>query len=366
MQAQDHSSFEVRRDRLRPRLDAAGVDAFLTFHGPNRQYLTGFRGSFGFLVVTRAGPDHLVVDWRYEREAATLGDGTRKVALPKGRDVWTFLTERFAELGVRSIAVEGEHVSQAWFERAGGGAVAVSATHGWVEVLRVVKDAAEQAALRRAQRATDEAFSAALEHVRPGATEREVAVALRHAVERAGCENPAAMPIVASGVRGALPHGRASEKRIERGDLVLFDFGAIAEGYHADMSRTVACGRASREQRELYEVVHASFESGVAALEQGARADAAAYACRAVLREAGYGPDEAHGFSAGHGIGLDLHEDPFLDEGNEAALANGMVVTVEPGIYLPDRLGIRIEDSVLLTASGLERLPSTTTELLEV
>lgn len=360
-----HTFTATRRDVLRSRLDELGLDAFITFHPAHRRYLSGLHGSFGFVLISRDGPDTLFTDWRYRAQAAEQAPALQVVELKKDKHLWTPLAQRLAELGATSLGFE-PHLSPHGWVQAGSESVKVDwrPTGRLVERQRAIKDAYEIARHRRAQQITDAVFAEILPLVRPGVTERALAVEMRHRIELAGAENYPALPIVASGWRAALPHGRASEKQVERGEFVLFDFGAIYDGYYADMTRTVACGPVSAEHRAIYELVARAEQAGVDLAAAGVTGQAIDRACRDPLHAAGYVEGQTHGYSVGHGLGLEVHEDPFLSEGHTTPLEAGMVVTIEPGVYLEGETGVRVEDTVLITADGNEVLDTTTRDLL--
>lgn len=354
-----------RRDALRERLNAEGLDAFITFHPSHRRYLSGFDGSFGYVLISATGHDAMLTDWRYVTQAAEQSPRLEVVELKKDKHLWTPLAKALADRGARRLGFESARVPHAWHadgaEAVGG--VAWVPTKGWVERQRSIKDAYEIAKLRAAQAITDAVFAEVKRMVAPGVSERDLAVEMRHRIELAGGDNSPGLPIVASGWRAALPHGRASTKRIERGEFVLFDFGAIKDGYFADMTRTVACGEVSAAHREIYRLVLQAEQAGVALAAAGVTGQAIDRACREPILAAGYREGQMHGYSVGHGLGLEIHEDPFLSEGYQAPLEAGMAITIEPGVYLPGETGVRVEDTVLLTEEGCEVFDASPREL---
>lgn len=359
---------EERVRRLQARLGELGVEAFITFSPANRRYLTGFDGSFGFVLITAEGSKTFFTDWRYVEQAAAQAPAFDVVLLEKNKDLLTPLRATLVQEGVNTLAFEGAHVNQAWLASAAQatGGVSWQSHVGVVEALRSQKDAYEIARLREAQVVADAVWAHMITRVRPGVTERDLAVELRHQVELAGAENYPGLPIVASGWRAALPHGKASEKALEVGEFVLFDFGALVEGYHSDMTRTVSLGKADERMREVYGLVLEAEEAGLAlARRPGLTGQEIDRACRLPIRRGGYEQYE-HGFSVGHGLGLEVHEDPFLSEAYEARLEPGMIITVEPGIYVPGWTGVRVEDTVLIGNDGGEVLNASPRELIEL
>jgi Xaa-Pro aminopeptidase len=350
-----------RVERLRARLEGAECDALLVTHLTNVRYLTGFTGSAGILLVEPARLT-LVTDGRYEEQAAGQLTASGVAAdLQVGRTLTRqqeLVTERAA--GTRRIGLEAEHVSWAaqrryadsWFTGSD-----LVATSGLVEDLRVVKDDGEVARIEAACGIADEALEAVAPMLDEGPTEQAFALALDTEVRRRGADDVSFDTIVAAGPNGSRPHHAPSGRAIERGDLVVIDFGALVDGYHSDMTRTIPVGGPGElddTQRRMVEVVRASQAAGVAAVRAGARTKDVDAACRDVIADAGWGEAFVHG--TGHGVGLDIHEDPRVSAATDAMLAPGHVVTVEPGVYLPGHGGVRIEDTVVVTDSGCRTL----------
>jgi Xaa-Pro aminopeptidase len=218
--------------------------------------------------------------------------------------------------------------------------------------LRAVKDPPELTLLRRAIDISSNAFSKATEMLKEGVVEREVALEMESLMKRSGAEAIGFDIIIASGKRSALPHGKASDKRIEKGDFILIDFGSGFQGYHSDQTRTVVCGSPSPEQRKIYQIVKEAHDKAIEKVQPGTPIGEVDGAARDHIRNQGYGEYFGHG--TGHGIGLAVHEDPAVNGENKGLLQEGMVLTIEPGIYLPDWGGVRIEDMVLVTHHGVE------------
>lgn len=355
-----------RISALLERLEHEGADAFFTFHGPNRRYLTGFTGSFGFVLVTHEGERVFYTDSRYTEQAETEAPDYRVVRMP-GKSIWPPLKDDLARLGVKALAVETEHASHKWFLEAAENlpGVELVPTEQLVETQRMVKDDAELRALEAAQRITDEVFQALLDVIRPGVRELDIATAMHHEVMKRGAQNLPGLPIVASGWRSALPHGRASEKVLERGEFLTLDFGAMVDGYRSDLTRTLALGRADQRQREIYDLVREAERRGIEASSAGRSGVDVDAVARSLIEESPYG---AHCFKygVGHGIGLDIHERPMLGPGCPDVLAPGIVTTIEPGIYIPGYGGVRIEDTVIVEERGNRTLSTLTTDLIEV
>jgi Xaa-Pro aminopeptidase len=349
----------LRRARLAERLGELGVESLLVTERPNVRYLSGFTGSNGALLVAPTATVFLT-DGRYAEQARHEVPDVERVITSR---LVPAAGVRARDVGLRRLGFEGtlpfrEHGALA--EVAAG--VELIAVNGAVEHLRATKDADEVAAIRRAQEITDGALEVALPQLVEGATEREIALVLEVAVRRLGAERLGFDPIVGFGEGAAEPHHRPGERPLRRGDVVKLDFGALVDGYHADMTRTVALGDPPEELRAVYDVVRAAQASAAASLTAGATAGALDAAARSVIAEAGYGDRYTH--PLGHGVGLEIHEWPILRAGAEDRVPAGSVITLEPGIYLPGVGGVRIEDMMYVSEDGAEALPSSTKELL--
>lgn len=355
----------ARQARLREKLTALNVDAFLTFSPANRRYLTGFTGSAGYVLVTKAGAE-LFTDWHYVDQATAEAPGSKVTLLGGDRRLWSPLAASLKAAGASRVAFEAAHVSHAFAgEAASELPVEWVPTTKLVEELRSIKDEYEVSKMRASLAIAEQAFEHILPFVRPGAREHDLAVEMRHRMELLGAQNQPNFPILASGWRAALPHGRASDKVIEKGEFVLFDFGAVLDGYYSDMTRTVVCGTADARQREIYDLVRGACEAGGALMRAGTTGQAVDRVSREPLLAAGY-EGQIHGYSVGHGLGLEIHEDPFMSEGYTAPLQAGMVVTMEPGIYIQGWGGVRVEDTVLVTDEGPQVFNTVTHDLLEL
>ena len=348
-----------RASRLRAQLSDAGCDALLVNGLVNVRYLTGFTGSAGLLLVT---PERLllVTDGRYREQAreqlaaagveAAVGIGATTSAQRE------LLQEAVG--GVERLGLEAAWVTWAqqrayastWFPSA-----ELVPTEGLVEGLRRTKDDGEVARIEAAAAIADAALAETLPFLKAGVSEREFAIALELAMKRLGATGPSFETIVASGPNGAKPHHRPSERRVGKGEPVVVDFGALVDGYCSDMTRTVCVGApVSSDAARMREVVAESQAAGVAAVRPGVAAADVDAACRDVIAAAGWGDAFVHG--TGHGVGLQIHEDPRVSTASGATLAPGDVVTVEPGVYLPEIGGVRIEDTVVVTADGCRPL----------
>ncbi len=350
----------ARVERIRGRFDDLGVDALLVTEPVDVRYLTGFTGSAALVLVRR---DRLVfvTDGRYrdqsrdELEAAGL---EAEIVVESGRGQQEAITAAAGGLG--RVGLDAETVTwgqqrrfaERWFPDA-----ELVATSRPVAELRQVKDPGEQDRIAAACAVADEAFAAVAPRLTASPTEAELALDLEYEMRRRGAEGISFDPIVASGPNGAKPHARPTDRRVEPGDLVVIDFGATVEGYCSDMTRTVCVGEPPPERRRIHEVVLEAQEAGRRAVRAGVEAAAVDRACRDVIAEAGWADAFVH--STGHGVGLEVHEDPKVASTSGDTLAAGHVVTVEPGVYLTGTGGVRIEDTVVVTDSGCEILTRT-------
>jgi Xaa-Pro aminopeptidase len=333
-----------------------GADGILVTTLVNVRYLTGFSGSNGVLRVDREGAATLFTDGRYRDQAAEEAPAVEVVV---ARDVLAAAVEGLSgrwACETHTLSVD-DHA-----KLSDGGAVWVSANR-LVERLREVKDPDEIASIERACAVSVESLADLLTGPLAGRTERQVARDLEWRMFERGAEALAFETIMASGPNAAIPHHRPTDRVVETGDLVKIDFGARVDGYHADCTRTVVIGPAADWQREIHAAVQASQAAGVAALRTGAPVADVDRAARAVLDEAGWLTYFTTGL--GHGVGLEIHEDPYVGVRNAGKLAAGTTLTMEPGIYLPGRGGVRIEDTVLVGETPQVLTPMTT-DLLEI
>jgi Xaa-Pro aminopeptidase len=357
-----------RRAALRGLLRAADVEALLVTDLVNVRYLTGFTGSNAALLVHAAGDgaSRFCTDGRYTTQSAGEVPDLERIVDRAGAVV---LARAAEELGVTRLGFESEAVTvdaHAALVEAAGATVLLHRAPGLVARLRRVKDAAEVATLRRACAVADAALAdlVAAGGLRPGRSERDVAFDLETRMRAHGAAGPAFDTIVAAGPHSAVPHHRPTDASMRRGDLVKLDFGALVEGYRSDITRTVVLGRAAGWQRDLHALVATAQEAGRAALRPGTPVVDVDAAARDVVAHAGYADEFVHGL--GHGVGLEIHEAPLLGPTGTGEVAAGMVVTVEPGVYLPGRGGVRIEDTVAVGNAAAEPLTRSPRQLLEI
>ena len=330
--------------------------ALILLDPSTRRWLTGFPASDGCVFLTKTYAVFLT-DSRYIEAA---GNTVESMPCQEADRLTTSVKELADEHGITAILVPGEHLTCAGFAQwekavAPLSLTADAALDREITALRSVKTAEEIRGLKQAQALTDEGFSYILERIEPGRTEREVALDLEFYIRRQGAEGVSFEFIIVSGENTSLPHGVPGDRVIQRGDFVTLDFGALWNGLHADMTRTVAVGEVSDEQRHVYEIVRQAQKASLDMLKPGVTGVQADAAARDVIAAAGYGDYFGHG--TGHGVGFDIHESPTLSpRAGDKPLQIGQVVTVEPGIYLPGKFGVRIEDMAHLTDGGIENL----------
>ena len=369
------AALAARHARIRESLETLSLEALIVTPPANIRYLSNFAGSAGILVLTRDAV-HLLIDFRYHEALRELQaspsacPGLRMWEVPASYE--EALIGCLADIGVTPVGFEATHVTVAryewWREMIAGRQLDITwrSTERIVEQARMVKDAAEIAILREAAARLGQVLPPVLAAVRPGVSERSVAAVIESSMREAGYERIAFDTIVASGPHSAMPHYRAGTRSLAAGDLVVLDFGGVLDGYCCDLTRTVSIGPPSREVRRVYDAVRDAHAAAVAAVRPGIETSAVDAAARDLLRDRGLG--DAFGHGTGHGLGLDVHEEPRIGKPRAdvppVTLAPGMVFTIEPGAYLPGFGGVRIEDDVLVTDSGCELLTSIPRELL--
>ncbi|RKT56409.1 M24 family metallopeptidase [Saccharothrix australiensis] len=359
--------YAPRRAALRATLRDRELDALLVTNLLNVRYLTGFTGSNAALLVSAESDAETVfcTDGRYLTQAERQVPDLERVI---DRPCDAALAQRASKAGLRRAGYESHHVTVDGLDVLTDAAEHVELVRaaGLVEELRLVKDETEIEALRMACAAADRALADLIAHggLRPGRTEREIARELESRMLDHGAAAPSFETIVAAGANSAVPHHRPTDAVVHAGDFVKLDFGALVDGYHSDMTRTLVVGSAADWQRELYDLVAASQAAGRQALAPGTALSAVDAAARDVIEQAGYGEQFLHGL--GHGVGLQIHEAPALSKAGAGTLLPGMAVTVEPGVYLAGKGGVRIEDTLVVRRGAPELLTLTTKELVVV
>ncbi len=349
-------------------LEEQKLDALLLTGEANRFYASGFftPGTDATALVTRKSAVFLT-DARYTEAAARRLDGAELRETKPGKGLMDHLRELLFLKGVRRLGFEDASMTVQSFRRLEKALAEdltarelVPASEALLK-LRQTKDPEELRAMEAAQGIAERALEDILKELRPGVMEKEIAARLQYRMLHYGASDMSFDPIVVSGVNGSLPHGVPSEKEIQAGEFVTMDFGCIYEGYCSDMTRTVAVGSVTAEMERVYETVLAAQKAGIAAARAGVPGKDVDAAARAVIAEAGYGEYFTHSF--GHGVGVEIHEAPNASSGSEAPLPAGAVISAEPGIYIPGKLGVRIEDVVVITPEGCRNLTRAPKEL---
>jgi Xaa-Pro aminopeptidase len=361
--------FLARQRTLRELLSTTRYDALLINHLPNIRYLCGFTGSAGLLLMTESN-SVFFTDVRYDTQGREEVRGAKVVIADK--TPLAAAAEWIGKLRKRkskawALGIEGEHMTLAESKRLGDllpSGVRLRHTSALVDRLRMVKDESELGLIRSAVQLGATLFDRALQVLKPGVKETDVAAEMEFAARHAGAEAMSFPTIIASGARSALPHGRATQQAIAAGGFVVCDFGVILAGYCSDQTRTVWVGAASKEAESAYEAVRESQAAAIAAVRPGVSCEEVDEAARKVLRKAGLGRYFTH--STGHGVGLEIHESPRVAAGQTEFLKPGMVITIEPGVYFPGKWGIRIEDMVAVTEGGCEVLTPTSKDFVAV
>lgn len=350
-----------RVEKLKQMFNQLNVDAFLITSATNRSYMTGFTGTAGVALITEKTA-LFITDFRYVDQAEEQCAGFEIVK--HTGPIEETIAEQLHKHNIKRLGFEQDHVTFAAYQKY---SQAFSNVHlepvsGAVEQLRLFKDEDEISRIKDAVAIVDRTYDHILKFIKPGMKEIDVATEIEFHMRKQGATSSSFDIIVASGYRSALPHGVASEKVIEKGDFITLDFGAIYNGYVSDMTRTFALGEPSDKLKEIYDVCLQAQLIGVNNIKAGMTGKEADALCRDYITEKGYG--EYFGHSTGHGIGMQVHEGPGLSYKSQLELQPGMVVTVEPGIYISGTGGVRIEDDIVITEKGNEILTTSTKELL--
>ena len=353
---------------MREQLARNRLDALLIGHLPNIQYLCGFTGSAGFLLLTEAG-SFFFTDVRYDTQAREQVEGAKVIIGHKAlvNVVGDWLAVRAKRVRRWAIGIEAEHITVSESKQLAAllpKGLGLKGAPAIVERLRMVKDQDELRRIREAVQLGARLFERALEVLHPGVKESEVAAEMEYAARRAGAEQMSFPTIIASGARSALPHGRASEQAIGTGGFVVCDFGVILAGYCSDQTRTVWVGPVAQEARDVYQAVERGQQAAIEAVRPGISVGEVDLAARKALNKEGLGRYFTH--STGHGVGLEIHELPRVARGQNELLQPGMVITIEPGVYFPGKWGVRIEDMVAVTDTGCNVLTPTSKNFLVV
>jgi Xaa-Pro aminopeptidase len=355
-----NSLFEKRQRAVRNIIDSNELAGILFTSLENIRYFCGFTGSDGALLIAREEAFFLT-DSRYWTQAEEEVKQSRIVHYKKKTDGTASL---LSDLKLKKIGVEGPFLTLSFYQflmKTLGAEVEFISLEDEIKNLRAVKDSQELSLIRAAIDLSTKSFLHMMGMLKEGEVEREVALEMEFFMKRNGAEATGFDIILASGKRSALPHGRASAKRIERGDFILIDFGLRVQGYHSDQTRTLVCGKPNTDQEKVYQIVKEAHDLAIEAVRPGIPFCEIDRRARDHIKNQGYGDYFGHGL--GHGIGLAVHEDPVVNGENKGLIQEGMVFTIEPGIYIPDWGGVRIEDMILVTSRGAEVLTYLPTEM---
>lgn len=349
----------MKINKLREVMNEKGLEAVVILSPYNRRYLSGFTGTSGSLLITQ-DKSLLITDFRYIQQANDQAQDFE--VINQEGPMLSKINDLIKEGQYKNVGVESHLITYNVYQALNTDAVELSSIESVIETIRMVKDEFEIKQIQKAADIVDETYEHILKWVKPGMTENEVNNEMEMFMRSKGATCSSFDTIVASGHRGALPHGVASNKVIEEGDMITLDFGALYEGYVSDVTRTFAIGEPKEEMKKIYNIV---LEAQLAALEQikpgmtGKEADTIA---RDIIKSYGYG--EQFGHSLGHGIGLEVHEGPALSQKSDIVLEENMCITLEPGIYVDGLGGVRIEDDVLVTKNGLQRFTKSSKDLI--
>ena len=341
------------------------ADYALIISGENRRDFTNFVSSSGYLLVTRKEA-YLLVDFRYAEAAKKQAKGCKVVVFKK---LEVTLKEITAQHLLRDIMLEASACTLSEAERidgiiraAGGNTIKTAELDRIIGRMRIIKTADEVDKMRQAQRITEEALSDTVKLIKEGVTEKELALELEFNMRKNGADGVAFDLIVLTGKNTSMPHGVPGYEKVKAGDFILFDIGATVDGYHSDMTRTYVLGRADKQQLRLYNTVLEAHMAALEAVRSGVTCGYIDDKARSYIDQAGF--EGCFGHSTGHGVGLEIHEAPTVSPKNDFTLQNGMVITIEPGIYIPDKYGVRIEDMVVVSNSGCINLATLPKELI--
>ena len=338
-----------------------GLDAMLITSESGERYALGFHGE-GLLLVTREGA-HYTTDGRYIEAAREQITGVRVELISAGKGHLEQAREFIEANSLHNVGFESGAVTvDAHRKYAQALPCILTPAQSLMDELRAAKDEEELSLMRRAQDITDEAFKAILDYIKPGMTEQEVAARLVYELLRRGAERVSFDPIVASGPNGSRPHAVPGQRKLEVGDFITMDFGCKVEGYCSDMTRTVALGQPTEEMEKIYNIVLEAQKAGINAARAGVVGSEIDAAARRVITDAGYGEYFSHGF--GHSLGVDIHEAPNASSIETAVMPVGAVISAEPGIYIPGKLGVRIEDVLILSENGCEDITHSPKQLI--
>lgn len=351
----------IRIKYLKEEMKKRDLDAVLIYKPENRRYISGFTGSAGFVLI-KEDKNIFFTDFRYLEQASVQCSGFEIMEISRVKPV----TDYLKEMNISKLGFEDDYIDFTTYSNFTSILENVSfiPLKGLMLSLRIIKDNDEIETIAKAASIADEAFKHILTFIKPGISERDVALELEYFMKKKGASSTSFDSIVASGKRSSLPHGVASDKLIEVGDFLTLDFGCMYNGYCSDMTRTLVVGKASDEQKKIYNIVLKAQLKALEAVKPGITGEELDKIARDIITEEGYGDKFGHGL--GHGVGLEIHELPHVNSLGKNPFIAGMVITDEPGIYIPDFGGVRIEDLVVVTEDGYKVLSNSPKELIEL
>lgn len=348
--------------RVRQEFERLGIDGLLITDELNRRYMTGFTGTAGVALITKDEALFLT-DFRYDKQAHEQVANYDVIIHKSSAGLMGSILDTAKKLNIKNLGFEASDVNYDFYSKLKDKSrLNLVPTTKVIETFRLIKTEKEVENIRQAAKISDAAYIHIQGFIRPGVTELEVSHELERFMKKQGADGGSFTFIVASGHRGALPHGVASEKVIEKGEMVKLDFGALYKGYCSDMTRTLSVGEPNPKLKDIYDIVNGALQHTLDTIKAGMTANEIDSIARDYITEKGYGEYFGHGL--GHGIGLNIHEDPFFSQNGTDKLQPGMVVTIEPGIYIPELGGVRIEDDILIKEDGIEILTHSSKELI--
>lgn len=356
----------TRISKIKQQLESQKTDAFLVFDDHNITYLSGFTGHAATGLVLK-NTAYLITDYRYFEQAKAQCIEFEVICRDRiNQSLPELIFELISKHGAKNLAFEADHISHnAWLNmQTHWPEINCKPISRWVEDLRYVKDDKEIASIQAAANIADQALHHLIKTIKPGVSEKEMATELEHQMAHLGSERPSFDTIMLVAERSALPHGVPGDRKIQNGDLLLIDFGAVVNGYHSDMTRTFVLGQADEKQKQIYQTVYQAQQAAMDAFTEEVEGSVLHEASQQVLSQSPYVQYQGEGL--GHGLGMDVHELPFIGMGKNLMVKKNCVITLEPGIYIPDWGGVRIEDDVVLTDRGLEQLTQFPRELIEL
>ena len=348
--------------QIAAKLPEYGIDAMLVSSAPSEFYAVGLHGE-GYAIIT-PNATRYITDGRYTEVAQeTVGDAAEVLIVGDGRNYAALLNDFIAAHNIQKLGIEDDYMSLGQFNALTDSLKAeLVYAGGLISSLRASKDEEELSRMVKAQEITDKAFDAIIQFIQPGMTEAEIAARLTYEMLRLGAQRMSFDPIVASGPNGSRPHAIPGPRQVQKGDFITMDFGCVYAGYCSDMTRTIALGQISDEQKKVYDTVLAAQLAGIAVSRAGVAGSTIHNTAAKVIADAGYGPYFTHGY--GHSLGIEIHENPNANSRNDKPLPIGAMVSAEPGIYLPGRFGVRIEDVVRMEEGGCLDITHSPKELI--